>query len=169
MKFRNLLILVLLFTYFYSNSQVKNKVIEDTKKHQKVLIGECTRSGLDFRDFGLHLNYEYKNYKPDKKIINKIKKKIEGVKITIVLGTWCKDSKEQMPRFLKILDEINFSDDDLTIIGVNSQMLALVMPVDDLEIKRVPTFIFYREGKEIGRIIETPKKTLEKDMLKKIR
>ena len=33
------------------------------------------------------------------------------------------------------------------------------------EIEYVPTFIFYREDKEIGRIIETPILSLEEDML----
>jgi len=31
------------------------------------------------------------------------------------------------------------------------------------KIERIPTFIFLRNGKEIGRIIETPVKSLEED------
>jgi len=38
--------------------------------------------------------------------------------------------------------------------------------IDNLDIKRVPTFIIYENGEEIGRIIETPKKSLEKDLEK---
>lgn len=29
--------------------------------------------------------------------------------------------------------------------------------VEELKVERVPTFIFYRDGKEAGRIIENPK------------
>jgi hypothetical protein len=36
--------------------------------------------------------------------------------------------------------------------------------VDAMQIKNVPTFIFYREGKEIGRIVENPSNTLESDI-----
>ena len=32
-------------------------------------------------------------------------------------------------------------------------------------IKRVPTFIFYKKGKEIGRYVEFPRTSLEKDIL----
>jgi len=35
---------------------------------------------------------------------------------------------------------------------------------DNLDILKVPTIIFYLKGKEIGRIVETPVKSLEKDM-----
>lgn len=169
MKFKSLLLIVFVFAFFSSYSQVRNRVVEDVNVYQRVLIGECTKSGLIFEDFGLHMKYEYDNYELDMKKIEKIKKKMEGLKITIVLGTWCKDSKEQVPRFFKILDELKFDEKDFTIIGVNSKMQALVIPLEDMNIERVPTFIFYRKGKEVGRITETPKKTLEKDMLKQIR
>jgi hypothetical protein len=33
-------------------------------------------------------------------------------------------------------------------------------------IKHTPTFIFYRDGLEIGRFVEHSKKTIEKDILK---
>jgi hypothetical protein len=38
------------------------------------------------------------------------------------------------------------------------------MNVDAMQIKNVPTFIFYREGMEIGRIIEKPTNSLESDL-----
>ena len=42
--------------------------------------------------------------------------------------------------------------------------------IEYLNIERVPTFIFYKTGgdgskKEIGRIIETPVRSLEEDLL----
>ena len=37
--------------------------------------------------------------------------------------------------------------------------------VEGYEIEYVPTLIFYREQKEIGRIIETPELSLEEDIL----
>ncbi|MCD4773924.1 MAG: thioredoxin family protein [Bacteroidales bacterium] len=169
MKLKNLLLIVLVFAFFSSYSQIRNRVVEDVNVYQNVLIGECTKSGLIFEDFGLHMKYEYDNYQPDTNTINKVAKKIDGLKITIVLGTWCKDSKKQVPRFLKILDKLKFNEKDITIIGVNSKMHAFVMSIDQYKIEKVPTFIFYRKGKEVGRITETPKKTLEKDMLKQMK
>ena len=169
MKIKNLLLIVFAFAFFSSNAQIKNKRIEDIDKHQEVLIGECSRNGLIFMDFGHKMKFYYEKYELDVKTIAKIKKKIDGIKITIILGTWCKDSKEQVPKFLKILDELKFKDENLTIIGVDSKKQAYVLDVEKYNIERVPTFIFYKKDKEVGKIIETPKKSLEKDMLKKIR
>jgi hypothetical protein len=37
---------------------------------------------------------------------------------------------------------------------------------DKLDIQRVPTFIFYKNNIEAGRIIENPETSLEQDMVK---
>ena len=34
-----------------------------------------------------------------------------------------------------------------------------------MNITHVPTFIFYRDGLELGRIVEYPNRTIEKDMV----
>ena len=103
MKIKNLLLIVFAFAFFSSNAQVKNKRIEDINKHQEVLIGECSRNGLIFKDFGHKMNFYYEKYELDIKTIAKIKKKIDGIKITIILGTWCKIVKSKSLSFLKYL------------------------------------------------------------------
>jgi hypothetical protein len=37
--------------------------------------------------------------------------------------------------------------------------------VKALKIERIPTFIFYRNGREIGRIVENPKTEMLEDIL----
>ena len=37
---------------------------------------------------------------------------------------------------------------------------------EGLDIQRTPTFIFFKNGVEIGRIVETPRDSLENDILK---
>ena len=41
--------------------------------------------------------------------------------------------------------------------------------IQSLNIELVPTFIFYKNENEIGRIIETPEISIESDMLKILR
>ncbi len=83
----------------------------------------------------------------------------------IVLGTWCGDSKEKVPRFLKILDLLGTTFDDLKLIAVDREKTAPDMDVKGKYlIEKVPTFIFYKGDVEIGRITETPKVALEKDL-----
>jgi hypothetical protein len=118
---------------------------------------------------------EYNNYIPDEASVKIIKEYRNRVKMKIVMGFWCDDSKVQVPRMLKILDEAKWdaeSDDHLKIFGVDENKQAGFEGFKALSIVNVPTFIVYYDDMEIGRIVESPKVSLEKDLveiLKKIR
>lgn len=100
---------------------------------------------------------------------NQIKTVLSGVKITVVLGTWCHDSQVQVPRFFKILTKARYLKDNVKVLCVNMDKKIPGRNISELNIKRVPTFIFYKDEKEIGRIIESPKQSLEEDMLSILR
>jgi len=87
------------------------------------------------------------------------------VDITVFLGTWCSDSKREVPRFFAIADEVNNSNFHYTLIGVDRSKQDGAGKAKAAGIERVPTFIFYQKGKEIGRIVETPERTVEDDWL----
>ena len=80
------------------------------------------------------------------------------------MGTWCPDSRREVPRFMRIVEEIGFPADRIVFVGVDNTKLAPVGGYDTLNIERVPTFIFLRNKVEAGRIIETPVTSLEQDM-----
>jgi hypothetical protein len=67
---------------------------------------------------------------------------------------------------LKALDIIGFPQDSLILIFVDRTKNGLAGETKGLNIERVPTFIVYKNNLEIGRIIETPEETLEKDLSK---
>jgi thiol-disulfide isomerase/thioredoxin len=167
MAYRNLIILALITFSFNALSQTYNAKIRDPKlNNQEVMIGYCNRAGLSADEFGVYFESQYDVYKPAEKYIEKLKEKINNVDIMIVFGSWCSDSKIQVGRFYKVLDEAGFKERQLKVIGVNRDKNALSVNIMDKDIERVPTFIVYQNGKELGRIIETPKKTLEKDLSK---
>jgi thiol-disulfide isomerase/thioredoxin len=144
-----------------------NAKIKDPKLNNKeVMIGYCNRDGITAGEFGVYFESQYDIYKPAEKYINKLREGINKVDIKIIFGTWCSDSKIQVPRFYKVLDQSGFKEKNLKIIGVNRDKNALSVNIMDLNIELVPTFIIYQNGEELGRIIETPKKTLEKDLAK---
>ncbi len=94
---------------------------------------------------------------------------MEGLGIKIVMGTWCPDSRREVPRFMKILDSWQFPSGRLTFIGVDDGKLSPVGEYEQLEIQRVPTFIIYKNNIEAGRIIENPVTSLEQDMVNILR
>jgi hypothetical protein len=89
----------------------------------------------------------------------------DAVSIKIVLGTWCPDSRREVPRFMRVLKEIDFPSDKVLLIGVDNVKFSPIDNYNALQIDRVPTFIFYENNIEAGRIIENPATSLEQDML----
>jgi hypothetical protein len=66
---------------------------------------------------------------------------------------------------MKVLDLWNFPVTNVTFIGVDNAKLSPVGEYDSLDIKRVPTFIIYKNKVEAGRIIENPVASLEQDLM----
>jgi len=93
----------------------------------------------------------------------------EGLTIKIVMGTWCPDSRREVPRFMRVLDTWKFPAGKVTFIGVDNGKLSPIGEYDKLEIHRVPTFIIYKNNIEAGRIIENPVTSLEQDMVNILR
>ena len=108
----------------------------------------------------------YDQYSPDPDVVNQLTA-IPGdnIKIKIVLGTWCPDSRREVPRFMKIIDILKFPLESITFIGVDDAKLSPVAEYSGLDIQRVPTFIIYKNNIEAGRIIENPVTSLEQDMV----
>jgi hypothetical protein len=148
-------------------AQDTNKTRIDEKSQMEILIGLCNRRGLQSSLFKTYYDSEYAAYKTDSATIAELKKILasKNIKITIVMGSWCGDSQEQVPGFYKILDATGFSDNNVTLYCVDRSKKTDKGETAGLNITLVPTFIFYLDGKETGRITETPKESLEKDML----
>jgi hypothetical protein len=129
------------------------------------LCGTVERSALQTGDFGKLFFEEYTDYKPDQDVLNKLKKDLYSHKITIVLGAWCHDSQQQVPRMYKVLDKMDYNTSLIRLICVDKEKSGCNTDISILNIERVPTFIFYKDGNDVGRIIELPEQNLERDML----
>ena len=143
--------------------QDKFKTIIDEKSGKPMLVGEINRDVFRDTSYSWWFDSEYDMYKPDKQVLDSIKQKLENIEITMVIGTWCSDSRREMPRFFKIIDSLNFSPDKIKLIAVDRDKKDLNGETDSLSIELVPTFIIYLTGKELGRITEAPVETLEVD------
>lgn len=163
---KNIITFIVLLIAMNVNAQKINKQIEDKSRNKTVLINNCTREGLiSFPEFKERYDVEYSGYHTDSLTLDSVKPLVADKKITIVLGTWCGDSKFHVPHFFKVIDQLGFDEKDITIISVDGSKKAENGLLDGLKIERVPTMIFYDKEKEVGRIIESPLETLEKDML----
>ncbi len=165
MYIKILVFALIVFGGFQANAQM-NSVVVDPNTKTKMLIGYCDKKGLQKGIYGTYFKSQFDVYNPANVYIKKLEEKIDGVEITIVLGTWCSDSQREVPRFYKVLNEAGYNDKRVKVIAVDKNKEAIVVDIKDMDIKRVPTFIIYKDEKEIGRIVETPKKSLERDLWK---
>lgn len=149
-----------------SFAQKVNKTIIDTKTQKTILYGKCNLKGLQTGDYGEIYRMEFKYYTPDSQIIEQLKPVLKKISFKIVMGSWCGDSREQIPRFIKILDLSEYNTRKIDIISLDHYFKLEGFDIKKFDIKKLPTLIVYRKKKEIGRIIETPVETLEKDLIK---
>ena len=72
-----------------------------------------------------------------------------------------------MPQLMKIFKLMDLDLETITIYGLTykekTEPTGTYLKYD---IKRVPTLVVLRDGEEIGRIVEYPVESLEKDLLK---
>jgi len=137
-----------------------HKNINNTE-HQKsintVMMGKVEGESLKNNPLFPNTKYNYTDYSVNEKLIKTIINKEKGISIRVVFGPWCGDSKRNVPKFQKIIDISGFNKSKIEYIAVDRNKQGGSYDVSDLDIKRVPTFIFYKNNKEIGRIIENPK------------
>jgi thiol-disulfide isomerase/thioredoxin len=123
-------------------------------------VGRISREQVDLAFRGgydtVHIQTEF---------VEMIRQANSGVHVLVFLGTWCGDSKRDVPRFLRIVDAAGISMDRITLYALDRKKASPEGVEARYGIERVPTFIFLKKEAEIGRIVETPRTTLEGDIL----
>ncbi|WP_109302711.1 thioredoxin family protein [Aquimarina sp. AU474] len=139
------------------------------EQNSPMLVGKINKEGFNEKPYNDWFSKNHSQYTPKQISIDSLKRRLDQYTIKVFMGTWCGDSKREVPRFYKILENSEYPLDRLTIIGVDRRKSTYKQSPggehEGLNIHRVPTFIFYKDGKEVNRIVESPKNTLETDML----
>ncbi|RMD50756.1 MAG: thiol reductase thioredoxin [Ignavibacteria bacterium] len=140
------------------------KLTEDPKSHKPMLIGNISLEQLKDSSFYWWYNSEYNFYQIDQDALNEIKNNLfEDLRIKIFFGTWCSDSRRELPRFIKILDSLKFNKVNYELIAIDRDKKGLKDETEGWNVELVPTIIFLDKDEELGRIIESPEESLELD------
>ncbi len=147
-------------------SENNKEQINDTVAYEEsvMLLGKANRKGFQMDAFKDWFNTGYANYEVDSETVEKLKPLLKDITITVFMGTWCEDSQRETPHFYKIIDETGFDESKLTLITVSEEKTTPQGFEKGKNITNVPTIIFYKNDKELGRIVEYPIESLEKDM-----
>ncbi|HEX7706800.1 MAG TPA: peptidylprolyl isomerase [Thermoanaerobaculia bacterium] len=130
-------------------------------------VGEMTSARLLERipEYG-RLKAEYQ---PDITVIEMMKSYVrDGDHIEVYMGTWCDDSEREVPRLLRIVDDLQEQ------YGVSLPVRYFALDrskqkpealIAGKKIGSVATFVYYRGERELGRIVERPIALFEDDLL----
>lgn len=107
-------------------------------------------------------------YSIDTISVGNISKKIEksSHKFLLVAGSWCGDTKTELPKILKIFELSKIESENIILIGVGRNKSIKSKLFHTLEIEKVPTLFILKNDKIIGKIIEFPKQSWESDIAK---
>ncbi|RPE09687.1 hypothetical protein EGT74_22190 [Chitinophaga lutea] len=134
-----------------------------------VLLGVQERTAFRQPPFQHWFDSFYQAYTVQTAAIASLKKVWQNEQVDIFLGTWCGDSRREVPRMLKVLDSLGVPASNIRLIctksGQPGHKTSPGREEQGLYIFRVPTFIIRRHHLELGRIVEFPVATLEKDLL----
>lgn len=133
-----------------------------------MLLGRISRKALMEGAYAGWFNAEYNGYTVNAGALAGREAALKKVEVQIFMGTWCSDSQREVPRFYKILDQLGISEKRVSIVAVDDHADRRKTSPGGEEkgknIEYVPTFIFLRDGMELGRIVESPQSSLEADM-----
>jgi len=162
---------ITLFFLFISGFMIGQQVNQTHKNNdgKLMLLGKTDEKAFNNKEFSWYQE-NYKNYITNDGVIDNFKDSLKNYSIKVFFGTWCGDSKRELPAFYKVINKAEFDKNKLEVIAVDRKTVAYKQsPTGEekgLNIHRVPTFIFYKNSKEVNRIVEYPVQDFERDIQK---
>lgn len=152
----------------FANENPKQQLTSQTKTiEDPILVGELKLSEIE--ELGWFIE-NYNAYQPDMNVVKSIARKImdKNIRIKIYFGTWCPDSQYEVPRLIKLLKSFDFDIEKVTLVGLDRDKKipnVTEKQAAQLDIKMIPTFVFFEDDKEMNRFVEFARETLERDVL----
>lgn len=142
---------------------MKEDYSEVDDQGSKMLVGEISENSFKNGNYPWYTS-EKENFTVNTEMVNQFKKELQKYDIEVFMGTWCGDSQSQTPAFFKIMDAADFPQNKITMIAVDRNKRSPGGLENSRNIMYVPTFIFLKNGREAGRIVESPINSLEEDI-----
>lgn len=114
---------------------------------------------------------EYSTYHPDSAAMAELKASWnDSLSVKVIGGNWCSDTRRELPRLCRVLDGLNADASGFGYYKVSKEKKALQQDfASEQSVSRVPTLFVYKNGKQLGQIVETPFNSWEKDLLELVR
>lgn len=121
---------------------------------EKTLKGHLSRQVLETDTSFKWYATNYAQYKARPDARENIRKQKDSVDILAFMGTWCEDSHMIIPQLIALLDSAGYPKEKFSLIGVDRNKKTTGRLAETLNITKVPTILVFKNGKEMGRIVE---------------
>ena len=139
-------------------------MVTKDKDGSKMLLGISDKNALmNDKAFGW-FRAGYDKYKPSAAPVKVISQIAPSLHIEVFGGTWCDDTHDLLPEFYKVMDAAKVSDTQITLHLVNRDKKTKDGSSEKYKITNVPTFIVFIGGKQVGKVVESAKKSIEADI-----
>lgn len=148
-----LIVTVLLFAAATTMAQQPYEVLVERpneKSYKGTISKELLIADTSFKWYAQN----QKGYTPNANALQGLQKLKDSVQLLVFMGTWCEDSQNIIPKFYSLIEKAGFSENRITLIGVDRNKKTYSHLTDALNITNVPTIIVYKNGKELGRVVE---------------
>lgn len=105
-------------------------------------------------------------YQPDPEALIKLAGLGREVRIEVFFGSWCSDSEAHVSAFFKVLDMADTPLIRAAYVGVPEAKDKREPYVRGRGVEKLPTFVVLVDGREVGRIVETPQRSVEADLVR---
>ncbi|HZF13068.1 MAG TPA: hypothetical protein VFE33_30120 [Thermoanaerobaculia bacterium] len=103
---------------------------------------------------------------PDPAAVKALAAVAPGAEVTVYMGSWCGDSRREVSRLWRTLDDAGGSlPCTIAYVGVDHDKKEPAALVAGSGLRYVPTLIVKRDGHEVGRIVESAPHGVEQDLL----
>ncbi len=145
-----------------SIQEAQSMELDKSDDHNFLQLGELT--SMQIISGSRVYSLRYVDYVPNSDAVQFIHNVGRPVEIKIFWGDWCKESKKYVPAFIKSIEFAENRNILSTYINLDRQKKEPADAIAGWNIQNIPTFVVIADGKEIGRIVETPKVTVEQDL-----
>jgi thiol-disulfide isomerase/thioredoxin len=137
----------------FPNAQKQNYTIVPDDR-AKIVSGIINRSLIENDTAFAWFKENMQWGEADESAVAAIQKNASKFSFVIVMGTWCHDSNNLIPKFFRLLDKAGYPSSKILLIAVDRTKKAYHNAEAPYNITNTPTFIVLQKGKEVGRVTE---------------
>ncbi len=164
MKASKLFLIIAFLFFILSCSQANQQKSDLSKDHSNYKASVSWHVGTISKEqlFTNYKKFEVSNVEFNQEDIALLKSNDNAIDIWLVFGTWCHDSQREVPRIIKLIEQLGVNYKLHLYAVAPDKKIMDTIPVSS--IKYTPTLVLFSGDTELARIIETPQQSWESDL-----